>query len=582
VTPRLLAPALIWLAGAILAAPVAADLERPSRLKAVPGAEGVVRTVVDGDGLEEIPVRFIGTYEGVLGPGRDLYLVELLGDTAEEVGVAFGMSGSPVYVDGEVVGALAYRYGLLPVRPIAGITPIEDVLDASRAGTAVPSASAASAAPGTPLPIATPVVLGGTPAPIAEWIAPLIEAHGFVVVQGGGPAGTNDRAEQPLEPGRPVGVRLVGGDWNVGATGTITWVEDGRVYAFGHPFLGSGVTEFPMTSVNVLHTLADRSGSFKMATMGRTMGAVLEDRLTAIVGRIGASARTVPMRMTVRGASYGERAFRFDISPHRQLGAALVGGAVGTALLREPGFENNATLTGRGVVRLADLPELPLEMAFSGEGAGNPAVAAAGRVQLVLSALFANRFATPQVESIEMEFELRHGRHEYGVETLLYDRGPVRPGETRRFEAVLRGYRGERIRRAFDVVFPSDLTPGSPLLLAVGADSFLGRASGQTLAKKVATSDDLPALVRALGTLRSSHRLTAGLYRPADGFVAAGDLLDELPGSASRLLASGHAQSTRTPTRAAELLRLETPMDGPVLGGATARLRVQDGPAAEE
>jgi hypothetical protein len=147
-----------------------------------PGTPGVVRTILTGDRIQEIPLRFLGVYRGAAGPGHDLYLVRLEGEEAERVGIAAGMSGSPVYVDGRVVGALSYRMGALPKEPVAGVTPIEDLLGAARF-----SRPAAPAPEGNVVPIATPLLVGGLLAAVWDYLEPHLSPFGLVQQSGGAP-----------------------------------------------------------------------------------------------------------------------------------------------------------------------------------------------------------------------------------------------------------------------------------------------------------------------------------------------------------------------------------------------------------
>lgn len=264
-------------------------------------------TALQGNDIQEVPLTFLGTYKDATGPGRDLYLVQLEGPVAEKIGVAAGMSGSPVFLDGHLVGALSYRIGTLPRDAIGGVTPVRDMRDAT-------IASASGQGGGTTAkPIRTPILGGGLVGPVRDWLAPQLEEMGFVLVSGGsgGPETGDDGTT--LQPGSPVGVALVRGDMTIAATGTVTWVDEDRVYAFGHRFLGSGRTEMPMLAAEVLHTVPDMIGSVKLAQVGAEVGAILDDRLTAVVGRLGMQARMIPVDLVVRGADYGEQTFHFEL-----------------------------------------------------------------------------------------------------------------------------------------------------------------------------------------------------------------------------------------------------------------------------
>ena len=240
------------------------------------GARGYLLTTLRGERIERIPLEFIGTIKDAVGPGYDLHLVKLEGPLAEQIGVASGMSGSPVFIDDQLIGALSFSMGALPKEPIAGVTPIEDMRAVFRARGGLARAAFRGATP-----IATPIAAGGLTAELAEWVGPQFEELGFVMV-GGGDADQDSIAGFELRPGGPVGVELVRGDLSLAATGTVTWVEDDLVYAFGHPFLGSGPVEFPMVSAHVVHTLADLAGSFKLTNIGTELGAIIAQSTSGV------------------------------------------------------------------------------------------------------------------------------------------------------------------------------------------------------------------------------------------------------------------------------------------------------------
>ena len=565
-----LAPLLSLWTGA-----AADERQQPVPEPVPPGTEGVLRTVIDGNAIEQIPVEFIGVLRGALGPGHDVHLVELKGEIAERVGVAFGMSGSPVFVGDRLVGALAYRYGLIAKRPIGGVVPLEYMLEGSRDASAIPAGEVSG-----PTPIATPISLAGLATPVADWLVPQLEALGFVPVAAGA-QGSSPEASLHLEPGSPIGVELVGGDLRIAATGTVTWVDGEAVYAWGHGFLNGGRVELPMIAVDVVHTLSDMTGSFRMTNLGAEVGAATEDRYTALVGRTGVRARRINAEVRLRGGSYDGDAVRFHVAHHPRLTPQLVGASVANAVIRNLGFDDALTMRASGTIRLRDLPELPVEMTFSGAGAANPALAAGRRMTLILQALYDNRFAEPHVETIDLDFDIALDRLDYTVESLLYDRGPVSPGETRTVQCVLRGYRGEEIRRTFELAIPEAALAGSTLKLAVGSPDYVDQATGRTLAKRLGAARDPAALVRALGELAAADRLTAALYRPAEGVVSAGEHYADLPGTAARLLASQSESGSRNRTDEVSLLLLEQRLDGPVVGGLTAELEVRDGAQVE-
>lgn len=532
------------------------------------GTRGVVLTTVEGTRIEEIPVTFLGTQKNALGPGYDLHLVMLEGEIADRVGVAAGMSGSPVFVDGRLVGALAYRVGTIPREPVAGVTPARDVLAA-----AISPPPGNSPAEEMASPIATPVQIGGLVGPVREWLAPRLRELGFTPVLGGG-GGAAETVAAALRPGSPLGVGLVRGDLEIGATGTVTWIDGERLFAFGHSFFGDGRAEMPMVSAEVIHTLADAAGSFKLARYGAEVGVITEDRLSSVVGRTGGVARMIPVTVKVRGASYGERDFRFEVARHATLSPLLSSVAVANSLMLDLGHDRQATMLARGRVRLEGLPQLELDLAHAGAGLADPALAIAADLQQTISALWLNRFTAPRVESIELEVQVRPEVRRYRIEGLRYDRGPLRPGQRFEFECVMSRYRGESVTRTLQVRLPDSFAGMDSLLLAVGPPDQIERALGRPIEESVSSAADLETMVRALSRRRGAQRLTAVLYRRAGTVVSRGAEYGALPPTAERLLASRSSGGAAQRSPVSLLAREELEMDGPVEGGLAVRLRI--------
>jgi len=534
----------------------------------LPGKSGVVRTVLKGHTIEEIPLTFLGTYENVLGPGFDLHLVQLEGPIAESVGVANGMSGSPVYIDGELIGALAYRFGFMPRVPVAGVTPIERILDAARLGPlAAPAVDAVAS------PIGTPIQMGSMCGLVREWAEPQLRELGFIPVAGGS-SGETAAAPQELVPGSPVGAELMRGDLAIAATGTVTLVDGDRVYAFGHPFLGAGRVEIPMISAEIVHTLADITGSLKLTSPGHEIGMFTEDRLSAIVGSIGARARMIPVDLHVSGEGYGEQSFHFEMVRHARLSPLLAAAAVANALSSNLGLDQKATMLATGRVRVTGMPDLPLEMAFAGEGAPPAGLAIAVALQARLVELWANPFTFPEVEGLQLEVKVEPDVHRYRLDALHYDRRPLQAGQMLEVQCVLRKYRGDTRTETLRLQVPPGLADGTALTLAVGSPAQIDRALGRQIAARMRSARDLGSTLKALGDMRSAHRLTAVLFSKEGGVVSRGAAFEQLPPTAEHLLATRSAAGGGSRKAVSSLVRTEVELNGPVEGGLTVRLLV--------
>ena len=311
-----------------------------------PGMVGTGRTIFEGTEMKDFKVHILGVLKNVQAPQRNLILAQLEGGPLAETGVIAGMSGSPVYIDGRLVGAVSYSIGAFPKEPIAGITPIGEMIEAtadtgararaSRAAGAHRAAGHARSA--SPRPSARPTrasrMFADRPADVqvvraarrrpASQMGALLRPIATPLVMSGmdvgdrrsrrvdvprrrasrrcsraEPAATCRPSTGPLRPGDPIGVSLLGGDGEMGATGTVTHVDGNRVYAFGHPFFNFGPTAFPMTRAHVYASLPSLMSSFKIATMGEVVGTMQQDRATAIAGTLGKGPAVIPITITL-------------------------------------------------------------------------------------------------------------------------------------------------------------------------------------------------------------------------------------------------------------------------------------------
>ncbi len=539
-----------------------------------PGTPGVVRTILTGDRIEEIPLRFLGLYHGAAGPGHDLYLVRLEGEEAERVGIAAGMSGSPVYVNGKVVGALSYRMGALPKEPVAGVTPIEDLLGAARFSR--PSAPATDP---NVVPIATPLLVGGLVPAVRDYLAPALAPYGLIQQGGGAPVavtggGSVNAPATPLQPGSAVGAALIRGDLDVAATGTVAWVEGNAVFAFGHPFLGTGRVEMPMLQAEVVHTLAALGGSVKLSNLGAEIGSIVEDRLTGIVGTLGTRARMIPIVLHVHGGDYPQKDFTFEVVRQSELTPVLAGAALANALFLNTGYDEQATVRAHGTLRLRGLPDVALTGAYTSGGRLHPVLAAASDIQRTLELVYRNPFQPPEVESVDLAVEVVRERRRYTVDAVHYDRGTLRPGQTLTLRCSLRSFRDEPVERTLALRVPEGLPAATALTLVVGSPDAVARAEGRPVQERLRNAVDLAGYVRALSGQGSADTLAAALVWSAPGAVARGARYDELPGTVARLLSSDAAGLNATSLDRGVLARVEEEMDGPVEGSYVTRLEV--------
>jgi len=488
------------------------------------GLKGEAYTVFEGVKPERMEVEILGVLKGGLGPGRDMILARLVGVKPEFTGVVAGMSGSPVYVDGRLVGALSYRIGQFSKEPIAGITPIEQMLEV-RDGVAAPSPSRRAAGEGGGMQaMETPVVFGGFSQETVERFGDRFRAMGMTPVAGLGGMDAKARQPEPLVPGSAVSAVLVEGDLSITGTCTVTYVDATRLLACGHPLTQSGAVDMPMTKAEVVATLPSPLNAFKIVNATEEVGAFTEDRASAILGRFGARARMIPVEVEVGTRSAGAtRAFHLrvldnrDLTPQAMLVSVYqtmqqtntasaetswrVSGEIGVARRGLDGREGAAMPPVR--MRGMMAPGMPGVGEFN-SGAINAALLVADR----FSRVYGNSLEQPVVTGVRLRLEAIGQRRIAVLDSARLSRTEAKPGETVEVEAVLRPYaEAPRVVR-MRITVPAFAAAGSMrVLVSDGAavDRLMAPASGSShavpLADAVAEADRLHANDRLYVTL---------------------------------------------------------------------------------
>ena len=556
------------------------------------------------------PERFEAEVVGVIrnaAPGFSFILARLTGHGLEQSGVVAGMSGSPVYFDGKLAGAVAFSWPFSR-EAIAGVTPIE-AMRRLPAGDAPPAAEPAPPAPQIALAdlaagripadlidralarFRPALVFGAAPgvAWSAAGLAPGAEAllaHNLGALAPAGEAA--EGAAPPLVPGGSVSAVLVDGDLRLAATGTVTDVEGDSVFAFGHPFLGLGPVRVPMATSEVLTVLSNQQSSFKIANIGPVVGAFEQDRQAGIRGRLGAAAPMVPLHLVVHGAETREFHLRLaaipSVTPTLVALSALSGLGSASYTSGSQGLDLAATF------RLADRPDLAVTQSFDGDSA---ATAAGGYLLSMAAFLLQNDFARVDLEGIDVELTQTPEPRTASLVGAHADRTAVHPGDRVALTLDFTAWRGEAFRRTVDVDLPEDLPSGKYYL-------FVGDGASVDAARLTVEHSDPVTLDQALNLLRSlhSHRdlvVLGMLARP--GLAVAGAVLPNLPGSVRSIwgaAASGSAVPLRLAVAQQKVIPGDTPLDGivridlrvlhrePVAGGAAAPAGEGDEGAPEE
>ncbi len=576
-----------------------------------PGMEGTARTVFEGDALEEFRVEILGVLRNAIGPQQSLILARLRGERIQYTGVIAGMSGSPVYIDGKLVGALSYRVGVFGKEPIAGITPIGDMLKLAGGAAPGPSASAGAApdllsrflagagaaeeplsdaaAPTRPpadlpgltvasgsgaglQPIATPLICSGCDPAVLRYYAPIFESYGLEPTAGGGAA--ESEAPMPFLPGTAIGGALVTGDLSLTGIGTLTHIEGKRVFAFGHPLLGAGPLQMPMTQARVLVTFPSVEASFKIASVTRPVGTITQDRLTAIVGEVGRVPPTIPV--TVRVASPARRrVFHYDLLRHRAWSPVMVAVTTANSLARTTEFDATATLALDYRIAINGFSPVRMEEIYSGT---NPTQSVhtvlANEVGGLFNLIYNNPFEEPRVESAEVNVEILQPSQIAAVTALRASKSEVRPGERFVVTAVLSPYRGEDRQVSWDVSLPEDTTPGETQIV-VGSGPALDGLDRRVIERQLAQASSLGDLLRLAGRQRNSRTLYLRVTRRAPTAIVRSEVLPDLPLSIFSVLNNPRLSGDATLMTESSILELSKELGLAAVGGRRISIRVK-------
>jgi hypothetical protein len=466
------------------------------------GMKGTALTVFQGVKPESMDVEVLGVMHNVNGPKGDIILVRLHGTKPEYTGVVAGMSGSPVYFDGKLAGALAFRIGEFSKEPIAGVTPIEEMLEINaldhrpapvrvNAPAANPPANSPNqsgttqtASPGDnatfPVqdysnylkPIETPLVFNGFSNETLQRYASQFAAAGIVPVMGIG-SSSDRRQPEPIEAGSAVSAVLVRGDMDIAATCTVTYVDPQRLLACGHPLLQFGEVDLPMTKATVLATLPSPLNAFKIVNTTETVGAFVQDRQMGIMGVPGRESKMIPVTVAMHsGPGTATKEFHYEVLNNARLSPLAMMATVFNALHGTNEYGEDITYRMNGVLSVKGYPDVTLRNMFAPQDNGQPAAAlAAATIGDRFGRIYTNAFDVPDVQGVKLDFDLVRERRSARLEAARTDMTEARPGDQFMVETVIRPYRGERLVRQIAIRIPTSTSKGTLRILVSDGDT---------------------------------------------------------------------------------------------------------------
>jgi hypothetical protein len=556
-----------------------------------PGMKGVARSVFVGSESQEFSVEILGVLPGFTGPRQSTIIARLSGPGVDKTGVFAGMSGSPVFIGDRLVGAIAYSFPFSK-EPICGITPIQQMIEVFEQGKGKtkgsgearavsfkeiasteltrplpkpafgPTSLIASVSAGSPLvplmgqqiqPIATPVVFSGIRQESLSLFASQLTSAGLLPVSGVGGAAAITPLEpfndKTLLPGDSVSVQLTRGDYSIAASGTVTFRDTDRVYAFGHPFLSLGTSDMPMTESSVVTVIPTAFTSVKLAVPGRMVGSISQDRATGILGNLGHAARMIPVKLNLHTSRDSVEQFNYEMVNDEFLTPILLNITVFNSIATRERSIGEATVTVNGSITVDGQEPIALQRRFS---SGNAAMMAAGSVAVPVAALLSSGFDGVNIKGITLDITTSEEKHSATLERISLDRTEVARGENVEIQAYVRTDSGKQFVERIPVQIPAD-APSGQLMIMVGDGATLQESS----VTRAFVPRDLGQLVDAINKIKKNDRLYLRLLRPAPGVVIGSSELPNLPPSMVATLNNDRSSGGYTPMTLSQVYERE-------------------------
>lgn len=529
------------------------------------GMRGTAWTVFRGSEPEEFNVEILGIVPGAIGPKQDMIVGRISGGQADRTSVFAGMSGSPVYIDGRLVGAISYSFPFSK-EPICGITPIEQMLaifeknqnlqPKSKQPRAVSFAELTSTTwqpsfpknatvtsslligvnPNSPLnamvgqvfqPIATPLAFSGFSQETLNLFAPQLAAVGLFPVSAGGGAARitplKEANEKTLLGGTSVSMQLTRGDYSLAASGTVTFRDGEKIYAFGHPFLNLGSSDLPMSESHVVTVIPNLNNSFKLAVPDSMVGSMTQDRATGVFGNLGQSPKMIPVKINLQTSRNQQQTVNFEVAKDNFLTPLLLNIAIYNSIVANERGLGDSTVELAGEIKINGQAPIKIERRFDG---ANASQFAALSVAVPVNALLQSRFDNVEISEVNLNITSLDGSNSATLERIALDRASVKAGETFEIQAFVRTDSGKVFSQKIPVTIPAD-TPAGTLSVTVGD----GGSLQATAAAKQFVPKDLSELVKTINQLKKNDRLYVQTFRVTNGAIIGANELPNLPPS---------------------------------------------------
>ena len=527
----------------------------------VPGMKGYGKTVFNGTQIETFQVEVLGVLKN-FDVKSNMILIRMSGGPLEQSGIISGMSGSPVYIDNRLIGAVAYGWNFAK-EPIAGVTPIHEMK--SSLLNVPPQEKDASCSfedweiPPTPkksmelspqdaflqpqvtegqpfhniklTPIMSPMFVSGIDSNVLQNLQPLFTTHGLYPLQGGGSISSASTGATQLAPGASMAAVLIRGDFNAAVVGTVTYMENSHVMGFGHPFLHTGSTDMPLASAYVYAILSSQSNSVKMASPLEVIGRITQDRKSGVAGVVGESSKMTPCSVEVEGSQKFN--YHFEIVNSKQLTPSLLLMIMQSAVLsteRKAG-EKSVCITLSMHIDGYDKPVV-IENVFYDMDQSWLSI---NHIVQTFAMITNNQFQKVGLKQIDVKIRIMDSRQTAYIEAIRVDKKSVKPGDSLQVEVQLKPFTGESVCQTASILIPEDVPSGS-ILSVTACDATYGQAlnMGRSAGKHLPANFD--QLLRYVENMERNNRIQVRVLLPKKGLTYKGEGFPSLPPSMQSIM----------------------------------------------
>ncbi|MBX7174656.1 MAG: hypothetical protein K1X72_27015 [Pyrinomonadaceae bacterium] len=555
------------------------------------GMRGVARTVFRGNVPEEFNVEILGIVPGSVGPKQDMIVGKISGGGADRTFVFAGMSGSPVYINGKLVGSISYSFPFSK-EAICGITPIEQMIQifeqkpvtaqksprsfsfaelastdwqpnfprGARVSSSVLAGAGSYSAMNSLVgqsfqPIATPISFNGFSQETLNYFAPQLSNYGLLPVSAIGGAAKiapmKKFDDKTLLGGTSVSMELARGDYSMAASGTVTFRDGEKIYAFGHPFLGLGVSSLAMSESHVVTVIPNINNSFKLAVPDAMVGTMTQDRNTGVFGNLGKSPNMVPVKLTVTTSRNTQEVYNYEVAKDDFLTPLLMNITIFNSLTATERALGETMVEVKGEVKIKGQEPLKIERRFAGMQA---AQMASGSIAAPINVLLRGGFEGTEITNIDLDITSIDDTKTANLERISLNKGEVKPGETFEASAFVRTNTGQVFVQRIPITVPAD-TPAGTLLISIGDGNSLQRVSqtNQFVPKTLAE------LIKTINEVKKNDRLYVQAFRITNGAIIGAKELPNLPPSVLATLNNDRTAGGFTPTVITALIEKEIP-----------------------